>query len=937
MINRQFKSPARLVWLVSVMCLVATVLSGRPWPHVGSDLPVDERLVQGHLSNGVRYVILPWSEPPERVSLQLLVEAGFLQETERQIGLAHLIEHMAFNGTKNFSAGEMVEYFQRLGMAFGPDTNAHTWWRETVYKLELPNGSEELLRDGLLLMRDYADGMLLETEEIEQEKGIVLSELRERDTPGMRAWREQLRFTLPDSWISQWRQFSEMDIVRMAQRQDLVDFYEKWYIPQKLVLVAVGDVVPEQLVALFEEYFASMEPAETLPQSRDLGEIRPEAQRMGFFSQPELPRTEVRIMTRRAIEPEVPSQARYMEDVTLSMANFIVSRRFERLSKEEGSPIMSGAGYDYRWLEFVRLTGIVAFTRAAEWQPTLDLVSDELRRAIEYGFSDAEFHEAQATVLRDLRERARGESTRRSRDLSATLVRSIRDNFVFMNPAAEAELFIPQIEQLDAAAVHAAFRAAWDQEERLVWVSGDFAPVVETQFVAALERPVTPPQHEEMAAFAYTDFGPAGRIVSDTYIEDLSVRQVAFANNVRVNLKRTEFEANRIQVKVSFGNGRLTEDPERPGLGMLASSVFVQGGLGAHSFDELQRILAQHTVSINFDTEDAFFSMSGATNQEDLELQLQLISAYLLDPAYRPEALRRLHQQLDAFYTQLRHSPDAILQNRGERFLRSGDPRFGVPERAQLEARTLAELAEWLEFALKHSYLEVAIVGDFADADAVLAKVAQTLGALPRRVAEYDRMEAARQVAFASGAEPQLWLFPSSQDFGITTLHWHTADDSDVEKTRRLSILASVLSDRMRRVVREEAGETYSPFAFNRSTPFTDFGFIRAYSGVYPRNAGMVTDMILNIAAGLYEDGIDADELLRAVEPVKSSIRQTRRNNGYWVNSVVLRSQSEPQRLDWARTFLDFWDTITVEQINDLARTFLHPDQAVIIQILPQS
>ena len=165
---KSFKS----VYILSLLAILMpwAPLAADPFARQTSDLQTDPAVQAGILENGLRWVILPWSEPPQRVSLRLLVEAGSLQETERQKGLAHLIEHMAFNGTRNFSAGEMVEYFQRLGMAFGPDTNAHTWWRETVYKLELPENREELLRDGLKLLRDYADGMLLETEEIEKEK-----------------------------------------------------------------------------------------------------------------------------------------------------------------------------------------------------------------------------------------------------------------------------------------------------------------------------------------------------------------------------------------------------------------------------------------------------------------------------------------------------------------------------------------------------------------------------------------------------------------------------------------------------------------------------------------------------------------------------------------------------------------------------------------------
>ena len=147
-----------------------------PLAQDGSDIPVDPAVTWGVLDNGLRYAILPNSEPPNRVSLRLYVDAGSLMETDSQQGLAHFLEHMAFNGTKEFPAGEMVEYFQRLGMGFGSHTNAHTSFHETVYKLELPGTESALLNDAFKLLRDYADGMLLGEKEIEKERGVILKE-----------------------------------------------------------------------------------------------------------------------------------------------------------------------------------------------------------------------------------------------------------------------------------------------------------------------------------------------------------------------------------------------------------------------------------------------------------------------------------------------------------------------------------------------------------------------------------------------------------------------------------------------------------------------------------------------------------------------------------------------------------------------------------------
>ena len=189
---------------LSLLCLFATGLprllpaaDAIPLAHEGSDIPADPAVKWGLLENGLRYAILPNAEPPNRVSMRLFVDAGSLMENDDQQGLAHFLEHMAFNGTKNFPAGEMVEYFQRLGMGFGNHTNAHTSFNETVYKLELPNSDAAMIDEGMKLFRDYADGMLLLAGEIDEERGIILSEKRDRDSVSWRTFVEQIKFAFP--------------------------------------------------------------------------------------------------------------------------------------------------------------------------------------------------------------------------------------------------------------------------------------------------------------------------------------------------------------------------------------------------------------------------------------------------------------------------------------------------------------------------------------------------------------------------------------------------------------------------------------------------------------------------------------------------------------------------------------------------------------------
>lgn len=908
-----------------------------PWPQDGSDLPADAAVEWGRLDNGVRYVILPWEEPPERVSLRLVVEAGSLHEKENQRGLAHFLEHMAFNGTENFSAGEMVGYFQRLGMSFGADTNAHTWWKETVYKLELPNNSPDLLEDSFLLLRDYADRMLLGEEELDSERGIILSEKRDRKSPQSEMSEARLKFNLPQSLIPERLPIGIESVLRHADRDTFVDFYESWYTADRMVIVAVGAVDSETLVPFIERHFESMaKPAERRPDP-DLGQVTDRGGLAArFYDDPNLATTDVHLYTIRAIEPGIDNLEKRIGDLALSLANQIINRRFEVMLRQDDVPFTRAGAYAYDWLEFAAFSGFYASGQPDQWEEALEVISKELRRALDFGFTQAELEEARARARNAFEEAAQQAPTRRSRALADALGRSIIDNEVFMDPAVRKELLVPALMQFTVEDLHQALLAAWDSEDRIVFVSGDLSQRIKSVFNDSLEAEVLPPDESELEAFAYVDFGRKGELVEDNFIEDLLVTHWKFENGARVSMMPTPYESNTIRVLFRFGGGLLELDPEFPALKLLAESIFIEGGLGAHDKETLDRLMAGRTVSTGFMVDDDAFVLSGSTNARDLEFQLQLLTAYLTDPGFRPEAERRTRRDLSALYNQLRMNPQAVLQNELPRFIHGDDPRFGYPPREEWDRVSTDEVADWLAEPLHRGYLEVAIVGDLPDTEEILPLLAKTVGALPARTEEAPQWADARLIDFPVGVERKVLTFQADLPQAFTIVHWPTIDASDNDRVRRLSVLGSIFSDRLRVQVREEMGEAYSPYAFNNSShTFSNFGFIRAFVGADPGQADALADKVVEIAAALAREGPDEDELVRAVEPQRTAIRQQRRDNRYWLNRVVADSQRRPQQLEWARTLETYLDHVTLEEMEVLAREFLQPEGAVKVLVLP--
>src|SRR5262245_43523583 len=230
----------------------------RPWEHATSDVPVDPRIHFGALDNGLRWAWARNGEPQKRCYLRLHVDVGSLAEEEDELGLAHFLEPLAFNGSAHFPAGTLIEWFQKHGMAFGADTNAHTSFSETVYKLDLPNADEATLREGLRVLRDFADGLLLAQEEIDREKGVIDGEERERDSAGWRVFLRELDELYAGTRVAVRLPIGKHEVRAGFTSASIGSFYRKWYRPDAMTLVAVGDLGALDPAPLFTEFFGSM-------------------------------------------------------------------------------------------------------------------------------------------------------------------------------------------------------------------------------------------------------------------------------------------------------------------------------------------------------------------------------------------------------------------------------------------------------------------------------------------------------------------------------------------------------------------------------------------------------------------------------------------------------------------------------------------------------
>lgn len=914
------------------------------WPQDASDLKADPKAQFGTLENGVSYVILPHDEPPGRASIRLYMDVGSLMEQDDQQGMAHYLEHMAFNGSRHFKGGEMVEYFQRLGMGFGADTNAHTSFKETVYMLELPKVEPKYIAEGLQLFRDDLDGMLLNEAEIDKERGIILSEKLSRDSIEYRTMMAGYKFAMPESILPHRMPIGTEEMIKTMKRPRFADFYEKWYTPKRATIVAVGDFKDTAaLKAEIEKQFADAKPRHDDSKDPNLGKVssgygliaklHTEMQAEALTISVEIP---------RPAENKPDNAATRREKMIRDLADMMINQRLSKLAKAEGAPIMGAESYSYEYLEFVSVNGIQAQCDPKNWQPALTLLETELRRALEHGFTDAEFDEAKATVLKSAKLRADQADSRKSRDLASGLVSILAAKKVFTHPAADLARVSTVLAGLKKEDSHAALVKDWKGDDTQIFLGGNLKLEGDAEkqilgvFKGSRAKPVAPPAKEATAAFAYSEFGPAGKVAKRSEAKDLEITQAVFENNVRFNHKRTEFEKGTIRVLINFGGGKLTVPADKPGLLPFAQSTFQLGGLEKHGVDDIRRIFASRTVGSDFSVGDEAFVLSGRTTPADLDSQIQLLTAYLVAPGYREEAARQFEKNIDPMYTQLQHTAEGIMNNEVVAFMHSGDHRWGFPKKEELQKRTLAELKAWLTSALKEDYLEVSVLGDI-DADTALNAVAKTLGALPKRAEKKPPYEKERAVAFPKPEASKVFRFETEIPKAIATIYWPTTDMNDIQRTRRLTVLGSILDDRLRIKVREELGDTYSPACYHvANDTFTGYGYMTTMIECKPELSDKLTKLVVEIGDKLANGKITDDEFDRAIKPMLAQLEQMRRDNRYWSMNVLRCSQEHPERLNWARSFVSDFSGIKKDEIEALAKEYLGASRAVTAGIVPQ-
>ena len=913
------------------------------WPHQTSDLAPDPDILYGALANGVRYILMENQTPKDRVSMHLCVQAGSLLEGEQELGAAHFLEHMMFNGSKHFPPGEMVKFFQRIGMQFGPDANAHTGFDRTVYDVLLPKGDPGSLSEGLVVLRDYADGALLLPEEVERERKVILAEKRSRDSADYRALKACFAFEMPHCLVSNRFPIGKQAVLEKIDHQLLRGFYEAWYRPERLFLVIVGDFKSDQVKPLISKHFADLKspsPARRLP---EFGTFAHKGLRAFYHHEDEMGATTISIETLQPEKQPKDSRKWQREQLLRSLSLEMMQKRLDQLLQQPSNLLTSasvGGGY---YLQHLKYSEIRATSKPEHWKDSLSLIEQTLRRALRHGFTESELHCAKNQLRSQIIQKIQQADTRDSKAIARQIINKLSTWQVIQSPQQNGDLLLPMLEVITVDAVNRTFSEMWSADHRLIVVTGNAdltgqpstpEALIRHVYSASQTQPVQPFADLQIASFPYLpDPENTGDIAERVVINDLGIHRIVFANGVQLYLKPTIFKANQVLAAMSFGGGQLSEPADLPGLAKLTEAVLNESGFGGMDRIALEDALAGRLASTQLTIREDMFVVKGEAAASEMPLLFQLLYTFIKDPGMREDARRLSLKRFEHEHERLVHSTEGMMQLHGHRFLAGGDSRFGTPAWSELQQRTLGQVKQWFGSQLRQMPLELALVGDF-DPEAVIALAARYLGTLPKRNGGQVHAKHRRPV-FPSGKSFKLTV-ETEIPKALVVVAYPTDDFWEIKRTRRLAVTADLFSERLRQRIREHLGAAYSPYAYNHSSrAYPGYGLLKIIIELDPNQASTIIHEVRYIADQMANQHADADEFRRILDPTLTQIKDFRQTNSYWLNNVLTGASRHPVQLDWSRSFANDYAAITAAEVNAMARQYLDNSKAATVVVMP--
>ncbi len=908
-----------------------------PWLYRGSDIPVDREWTFGELANGVKYAVRRNGVPPRQVSIRVAIDAGSLMEGPTEKGFAHFNEHLSFRGSKFVADEEAKRVWQRLGATFGSDTNASTTPTQTIYKLDLPSATPAGLDESVKILSGMMSGAFLTPAAVDTERRTVLAELREGTSPQQKVGDATRELFFAGQRLAAGSPIGTVETLNAATADTLKAFRDRWYRPDKTLVIISGDGDPATFEALIRKYFADWKPVGAAVPVADFGKPVDDAPRARVVVETGLPT----IVSLAVLRPwfQKNDTIEYNRGKLIdTLATRIINRRLERAARMGGSFLQASIdqedvsrSVDGTFVQIVPLTN--------DWEAAVRDVRAAIADALTNPSSQDDIDREAAEFAASLQIGVEGAGTQAGAELADNLIEAVNIRETVASPEVARDVFSNMKDRLTPAAILASTRkllSGTPMRAILTLPKGD--PMAEQKLLAALTADVKAGPASVSGAPVSFDrlpkFGAPAKVLRRAPIASLGAEFVELSNGVRLILFTNQAETGKVLITARFGRGLQALPRNKPTVAWAGEAALVSSGIGDLGQEELDRLTSARRINMGFDIGDDAFSLKAVTRPADFDDQMKLLAAKLSAPGWDPAPVIRARAAMNVGVQTLGTSPQSVLGRDLQQLLHGGDPRWATPGRKDIDRLTPKSFRQLWEPLLATGPIEVSIFGDI-DPEKAIATAAATFGAMPPRRAEKPKSPDSATVK--PTRKPVVRTHRGSPDQAAAVLAWPTRGGlDDIAESRRLDILAAIYADRLFDQLREAEGASYSPNVSSQwPTGMASGGSLIVVSQLRPETVDKFFSIARAVAADFVAKPVSADELARAINPMRQQINRASSGNGFWMSQLA-GATNDARRLNALRSLLSDFGGITPANLQATAQRWLVPDKSFAMVVLPE-
>ncbi|HUQ87104.1 MAG TPA: insulinase family protein [Vicinamibacterales bacterium] len=855
-------------------------------------LPVDPAVKTGQLPNGIRYFIRENKRPANRVSMRLAVNAGAIQEDPNQRGLAHFIEHMAFNGTEHFKPGELVSFLESIGARFGPHVNASTSFDETIYMLEIPTDRPGYVDRGMTVLQDFAGGISLLPAEIEKERGVVLEEWRGRLGAGSRLTDKQLPVIFQGSRYAQRLPIGLPEILQNAPRERLLEFYQKWYRPDQMAVVIVGDLPVAEAEKMVIAHFGGIPAAKGALAAVDTSVPAHKDTLVNMSTDPEAQGWSVSVEFKHKADQDETVRG-YRKSLAENLLSQMFNLRLSDISRRNNAPFLgaqAGTTSIGRSLELFELEAVVPEGKITEG---LGALMTEAKRVQQYGFSNDELNRAKAALLAGYERAYKERETSESASYANEYVRHFLQKEPIPGMAIEYRIAQTYLPTITGDEISALAKELITEENRVVLgvapEKKEVPPPAADTMRAAINRAATAPVERWAEATAGRELvekpPAAGKVASRRTVPEIGATVLKLSNGVEVWLKPTDFKNDQIVFSAYAPGGTSLASEQAFKSASLATAMVGVGGMGGFNPVDLSKMLAGKIAQASPQISDYDQTISGSSTPKDLETALQLNYLAFTAPNMTPDVLELLKRRLGASLQNRDQNPRAVFGEKVDQVNSSNHYSAQALKMADVPNLSLDAMKSFYNArfgnAADFTYF---FVGAFNETEItpLLEKWLASLPSTGKKTSEAKDM-GVRFPAAVVKEEVKKGREPASQ----TLLSFFADPGFDEFEMHRARAAAAVLNIRLREILREELGGTYGvSVGFTNSPPLKGYGAMQIQFGSSPDNLDKLVSASLKEIERLKAEGPSEDDVNKVKELERRDLETNAKQNSYWLGSM---------------------------------------------------